>query len=72
MAHDLKLSEESTEKMLDFVFELCKQSKKAGGYGRVHVTEVIPYGFQQFNNYKVKNPDLEYDRMSGWFTYVGH
>lgn len=38
-------------------------------YKRIHVTEVIPPNFAQFEDFDLsKYPTLNYDRSSGWFS----
>lgn len=60
---DIDLSREAIGFLEMYVIELLKQ--KGSG---IHVTDVIPGGFNQFVNFAPVNKELKYDKRSGWFS----
>lgn len=61
---DVELNREAIGYLEMYVLELVKLLPS----GRVHVTDVIPSGANQFVKFEPVSSELDYDRHSGWFS----
>lgn len=66
MVKRMKLSETQIKALEAYVLTLLKS-----GVQGVHVTQVIPPSFEQFDHFTPESSEMFYHKESGWFRPAG-